>query len=162
MESGRRKFLRASVGLAAFAFGRPTSPMAADSAISIDARLLPGAVAGRATPALLPYDATFVGHLRRIGGDSSGIGSAGIDYAPHRGAEQTLICPAAAGVVIGHRDSSDVSGMTLTIAHGLGWKTEYAHLDARFVGYGTGRVERGDVIAIMGASGTGATRGGTR
>jgi hypothetical protein len=129
--------------------------------IEIDSRLPPGEVAGRQTARLLPYNATFAGHLRRIGGDS-GIGSAGIDYAPHPGAERTLISPVAAGVVIGHRDSLDVSGMTLTIAHGLGWKSEYAHLEARFVGYGSGRVERGDIIAIMGASGTGATRGETR
>jgi murein DD-endopeptidase MepM/ murein hydrolase activator NlpD len=159
---GRREFLRASVGLAATLCGCATSGVASQSTIDVDQHLRPGEVGGRGAAALLPYNATFVGHLRRIGGDSSGIGAAGIDYAPYPGAPQTLICPAAAGVVIGHRDSLNVSGMTLTIAHGLGWKTEYAHLQARFVGYGTGRVDRGDIIAIMGASGTGATRGGTQ
>ncbi len=162
MERGRREFLKTAVGLVATLAGCATADVALRDSIEIDSRLPPGDVAGRQTARLFPFNATFAGHLRRIGGDSSGIGSAGIDYAPHPGAERTLISPVAAGVVIGHRDSHDISGMILTIAHGLGWKSEYAHLEARFVGYGNGRVERGDIIAIMGASGTGATRGGTQ
>src|SRR2546427_10008393 len=47
----------------------------------------------------------------------------------------------------------------LGVGHGLGWKTQYAHLQARFIGYRE-RVERRDVTAVMGASGTGASRGG--
>ena len=161
MEPSRREFLKAALGLACTLGGCGTLGSASQGPVDLASFLPPGDVTGRRAPALLPYNASFVGHLRRIGGDS-GIGSAGIDYAPTPGAATTLVCPAAAGMVIGERDSHNVSGMTLTIAHGLGWKTEYAHLDARFVGYGTGRVERGDVIAIMGASGTGATRGGTQ
>jgi Peptidase family M23 len=69
------------------------------------------------------------------------------------------VCPVAAGVVIGAHDNISASGMTLVIGHGLGWKTLYAHLQARFIGYRE-RVERRDVTAVMGASGTGASRGG--
>src|SRR5262249_58864494 len=73
--------------------------------------------------------------------------------------EDTLVCPVAAGVAIGAHDDISTSGMALVIGHGLGWKTYYAHLQARFIGYRE-RVERRDVTAVMGASGTGASRGG--
>ena len=158
---GRRKFFEFGVGLASALSGCVSDPMRDTHGSRPPGPVIPGATE-RGTPPVLAFGSSFRDHIRRIGGDSSGIGNAGIDYAPHPGAERTLICPVAAGIVIGHRDSATISGMTITIAHGLGWKSEYAHLEARFVGYGTGRVSRGDIVAVMGASGTGAGRGGTR
>ena len=160
MTHGRREFLQASAGLVALLSGCATSGVARDDTIDLDPHLRPGSVSGRRAAGLLPFNATFVGHLRRIGGDSSGIGIAGIDYAPEPSVPQTSICPALAGVVTGHQDSHNVSGMTVTVAHGLGWKTVYGHLAARFVGYGSGRIARGDVLAIMGAPVVEASRAG--
>jgi len=97
---------------------------------------------------------SFHEHVRRQDYDVGGI-----DYGPAASNEDTLVCPVAAGVVIGAHDTTSSSGMALVIGHGLGWKTYYAHLQARFIGYRE-RVDRRDVTAVMGASGTGASRGG--
>jgi hypothetical protein len=112
-------------------------------------------VRGRPHPRYL--DATsssFPDHVRR---HEYALG--GIDYGPVGINEDSYICPVAAGFVIGTHDHAPSAGMFLTIAHGLGWKTQYAHLQARFVGF-RDRVERRDIVAVMGASGQGATRGG--
>ena len=82
---------------------------------------------------------------------------AGIDYGPV--AAETFVCPTAAGVVIATMDAHGMSGMVVTVAHGLGWKTIYGHLDARFVASGE-QVRRREVIGVMGASGWGASRSG--
>lgn len=119
--------------------------------IDLRAQLTKGADGGRSYP---PPSASFHAHLR-----SRPDFVGGIDYpevSPH---DETLVCAAAAGVVIGVTDQSTSGGMVLTIAHGLGWRTQYAHLKARSVSY-RDRVARRDVIAVMGASGWGATRGG--
>jgi hypothetical protein len=98
---------------------------------------------------------TFAGHKR----EGPGRGRAGIDYGLLPGEAETEICPVAAGVVIASRDAEGGAGMVLYVAHGLGWKSEYAHLKARFVRY-RDHVNRRELIALMGASGSGATRGG--
>ncbi len=82
----------------------------------------------------------------------------GIDYAPVYGTE-TEVCPVAAGAVTGAVDNEPMGGMYLTIAHGLGWKSEYNHLRARYVGHPDSPARR-EVIGIMGRSGRGATRPG--
>ena len=97
---------------------------------------------------------SFQDHVRRQDFDLGGI-----DYGPAAANDDTLVCPVAAGVVISARDNTASAGMMLGVGHGLGWKTHYAHLQARFIGYRE-RVERRDVTAVMGASGTGASRGG--
>jgi hypothetical protein len=82
-----------------------------------------------------------------------------VDYAPAAVAAETFICPAAGGVVYDQADAGSFTGMYLLVVHGLGWKTLYAHLSARYVSVGD-RVERCGVMAIMGRSGKGATRPG--
>ncbi len=82
----------------------------------------------------------------------------GIDYAPIAGGD-TAVCPIAAGAVTGAVDNERMGGMYLTIAHGLGWKSEYNHLQARYVGH-PDAVARREVIGLMGHSGQGANRPG--
>ena len=84
MERGRRDFLKTALGLACAVSGCATAGESSRGLIDLTPRLIPG-VSGRQTPALPPFSASFAEHLRRISGDSSGIGSAGIDYAPHPG-----------------------------------------------------------------------------
>jgi murein DD-endopeptidase MepM/ murein hydrolase activator NlpD len=97
---------------------------------------------------------SFPDHVRR-----AELSLGGIDYGPAAIGADTEVAPAAAGTVIKAVDNETYGGMAITIAHGLGWKTDYAHLQARYIGYRE-RVERRDLIAIMGASGLGASRGG--
>lgn len=124
-------------------------------ASSIGGLLASCAPAGRGfAPYLDPRWSSFHDHLRWAP-DSVG----GIDYGPLPSAADTLVSPVAAGVVIATVDAHGVSGMVVTIAHGLGWKTIYGHLQARFVADGE-RVQRREIIAVMGASGWGASRGG--
>jgi murein DD-endopeptidase MepM/ murein hydrolase activator NlpD len=99
-----------------------------------------------------PATSTFAGH-RGPGG-----GRAGVDYGRVWGQPETEICPAAAGVVSALDDDHPTGGLMLYVSHGLGWRTEYAHLKSRFARVGD-RVERRDVIGLMGASGRGASRG---
>ena len=109
---------------------------------------------GRAFPGYFDSGtSSFRDHIQR-----EALSFGGIDYAPTAG-EDTLITPVAAGTVITVFDVSAYGGMTITVAHGLGWKTLYAHLQARFVDVRE-RVDRRQVMAIMGATGLGATRGG--
>ncbi len=72
----------------------------------------------------------------------------GLDIANRRG---TPIVATAAGKVVSVRYNGSL-GNTITIDHGYGFKTRYGHLHDSKVKVGQ-RVERGDVIAVMGSSG---------
>jgi hypothetical protein len=63
---GRREFLRASAGLAAILAGCAPSGAARGDTLDLDPHLVPGAVSGRRAAGLLPFNATFAGHLRRL------------------------------------------------------------------------------------------------
>lgn len=157
--TSRRGFLGVAVAAGAALTVNGCASAPTGMRIDIAPRLTPLASGRRYAP-YLPQSASFLDHMNRMGGGASGVGLAGIDYAPIPNEATTLICPAARGIVIGHRDAQTMSGMTVTLGHGLGWKTEYAHLEARYVGYRSGWVDRRDVIAVMGAAGLGANRGG--
>jgi hypothetical protein len=112
-------------------------------------------VTGRGFPPYLDVgSSSFPDHVRR-----PELSLGGIDYGPVAVREDTLVAPAAAGTVIKAVDNQTYGGMGITVGHGLGWKTDYAHLQARYVGYRE-RLERRDVFAVMGATGLGASRGG--
>jgi murein DD-endopeptidase MepM/ murein hydrolase activator NlpD len=98
---------------------------------------------------------TFQGHVSRPA--AGGVTAGGIDYAPLPGHDPTAVCPVAAGVVIASSPHSGYCGVRLVVGHGLGWKSEYCHLQSRGARYGD-PVRRGQSIALMGASGTGASR----
>lgn len=97
---------------------------------------------------------SFPDHVRR-----PELSLGGIDYGPVAVGGDTYIAPAAGGTVIRAADNETYGGMAVMVAHGLGWKTDYAHLKARYIG-DREHIERRDVMAIMGASGLGASRGG--
>ena len=72
----------------------------------------------------------------------------GLDLGGQTGME--IACPAD-GVVIftGHRGGY---GVTVVVHHGFGLQTHYAHLSRYMVRVGQ-RVQRGEVIALMGSTG---------
>lgn len=72
----------------------------------------------------------------------------GLDIASQRG---TPIVATASGKVVSVRYNGSL-GKMVTIDHGYGFKTRYGHLHEAKVKVGQ-RVERGDVIALMGSSG---------
>ena len=126
----RRAFL-GGIGAAVAGCATTSGPV---GPLDLAPRLTP-LVADRSRAPYLPHGASFFDHVNRVGvGSAGGASVAGIDYAPLPSSIETLICPPARGLVIGQRDAHTVSGMTLMIAHGLGWKTEYGHLESRFVG----------------------------
>lgn len=146
-------------GLLAFA-GAVTSSVVGcttgASRIDLAPQLTPTVEASRSHPPLLANSATFLNHINRGAGSGANLG--GVDYAPVPGEAETDVCPVAAGVVINSVERSFGGGTFVTIAHGLGWKSEYSHLERRFVRY-RDRVDRRDVVARMGSSGWGAARG---
>ena len=146
----RRDFL--ALGLAGLASA--CAPDAPRGLIDLTPALATGVRDRQHPPYLRLGTSSFQDHVRR---QDYNLG--GIDYGPAAANEDTLVCPVAAGIVISAHDNVTSAGMTIGIGHGLGWKTQYAHLQARFIGYRE-RVERRDVAAVMGASGTGASRGG--
>ncbi len=73
----------------------------------------------------------------------------GIDYAAPTGSK--VIAPAAGIVRLAHRDLF-YSGGTLIIDHGHGLSSSFLHLSDILVSEGS-RVERGDSIALVGATG---------
>ncbi len=154
----RRRFV--ALAAAGFAAGCASASTGRAGGIALQSLLdpLPGS-AGRPTPPLLSLGSTtystFAGHVTRRAGSGYTLG--GIDYGPLPGHHDTEVCAVAAGVVIGSTDHSGSGGVRLTIGHGLGWKTEYNHLKLRLATYRQ-RVRRGERIAVMGASGTGASR----
>ncbi len=81
---------------------------------------------------------------------------AGIDYAPT--GEETEIVPVAEGVVYGHF-THPVGGRVAVIHHGLGFVSQYFHLQERTVGLGD-FVTRDTVIGLMGDTGSGARTAG--
>ena len=146
----RRDFL--ALGLAGLASAcAPDTPR---GLIDLTPALATGVRDRQHPPYLRLGASSFQDHVRR---QDYNLG--GIDYGPAAANEDTLVCPVAAGIVISAHDNVTSAGMIIGIGHGLGWKTQYAHLQARFIGYRE-RVERRDVAAVMGASGTGASRGG--
>lgn len=159
----RRRFVALT---ASFVAGCASAPTGRAGRIALPALADPllGS-AGRPVPPLLSLGSTtystFAGHVTRPAGGGYTLG--GIDYGPLPGHADTDVCAVAAGVVIGSTDHSGSGGVRLTVAHGLGWKTDYNHLKLRVATYRQ-RVRRGERIAVMGASGTGASRveiGGT-
>lgn len=159
--SHRRRFLRTgAAGVVAGALApwlQGCATVISDSTrINLTSKLTKAISAARSRPPLLASSPRFFDHVNR--GAGSGVTLGGVDYAPLPDLE-TEICPVAGGMVVGAHDQNFSGGMELIIAHGLGWKTQYSHLKARFVGY-RDSVSRRDVIALMGSSGWGATRGG--
>jgi len=154
----RRRFLERSVGALAGAAVSSSIGGCSTQASRIDLapRLTPAAGSRRAQPPLLGSGATFLNHINR--GAGSGVNLGGVDYAPLPGETEVEVCPVAAGVVINSIERSFSGGTFVTVAHGLGWKTEYYHLERRLAGY-RDRVARRDVVALMGSSGWGAARG---
>jgi len=152
---GRREFLRhGSIALLGGAIGGALSGCSqttSDAKVRLDLKLESTLTSSRHRPPYRSASPSCLDHMRR------GEGCA-IDYAQIQGLHQTEICPAARGVVIGVRNHP-MLGMFSTIAHGLGWKSMYAHLQARHAQVGD-TVARRDIVAIMGNSGTGGTRGG--
>jgi len=73
----------------------------------------------------------------------------GVDYAAPTGSK--VIAPAAGFVRLAHKDLF-YSGGTLIIDHGHGLSSSFLHLSDILVGEGS-RVDRGDVIALVGATG---------
>ncbi len=159
----RRHFLRLSgAGLAGFVLPLGRAPLAAEAPggkkpLDVTTALRRRGTGSRPAPAYLREN-NYAQHVNRTGaGREYDLG--GIDYAPVQWFKATEICPVAAGAITAHRDDVKYGGMVLTVAHGLGWRTEYAHLDARYKAYPE-RVTRREVIAIMGRAGQGATRSG--
>jgi hypothetical protein len=154
----RRRFLRQGLGGLAAAAGALSLDGCAPAADRIDlARRLTAAPGPpRSRPPLLASSPSFLDHINR--GAGSGVSLGGVDYAPLSGQAETEVCPAAAGVVTSATERNFSAGTVVTVAHGLGWKTEYAHLKRRFASYAD-PVGRHDVIALMGSSGWGAARG---
>jgi murein DD-endopeptidase MepM/ murein hydrolase activator NlpD len=161
----RRHFLRftgtaglcVAAGLAAPLRSARSGNLEADrTAIDLSRRSARSADAGRSRPSYL-HGNDYAQHVNR---PQMEYNLGGVDYAPASGpAGETEVCPVAAGAVTGAVDDEPMGGMYLTIAHGLGWKTEYNHLRARYVGHPDTLVRR-EVIGIMGRSGRGATRPG--
>ena len=82
-------------------------------------------------------------------------GAAGIDYAPL--SAETEIIPIAAGVVVTHNPFNSFGGNSVVIYHGLGYYSYYRHLRENSVRVkATNNVSRDSVIALMGATGSGA------
>ncbi|MGB0450455.1 MAG: M23 family metallopeptidase [Porticoccaceae bacterium] len=73
----------------------------------------------------------------------------GVDYAAPTGTK--VIAPAAGVVRLAHKDLF-YSGGTLIVDHGHGLSSTFLHLSDILVSEG-GRVERGDAIALVGATG---------
>lgn len=73
----------------------------------------------------------------------------GVDYAAPTGSK--VIAPAAGFVRLAHKDLF-YSGGTLIIDHGHGLSSSFLHLSDILVGEGS-RVDRGDAIALVGATG---------
>ena len=73
----------------------------------------------------------------------------GVDYAAPTGSR--VVAPAAGIVRLAHRDLF-YSGGTLIIDHGHGLSSSFLHLSDILVSEGS-RVERGDAIALVGATG---------
>jgi murein DD-endopeptidase MepM/ murein hydrolase activator NlpD len=110
-------------------------------------------VSGREHPGHYDHESSnYQAHISRSRDTSMG----GIDYRPFPFAG-TYICPVAKGIVGAAIDDHPEAGMLLVVAHGLGWHTLYAHLHARFVDVRS-RIDRRDVVAVMGKSGIGANR----
>jgi murein DD-endopeptidase MepM/ murein hydrolase activator NlpD len=132
----------------------------ADERIPLRPRLAPLAgAARRPAPPLLAIGsstyATFAGHVNRPA--AGGVTAGGVDYAPLPGDAPTEVCAVARGVVIASSPHSGYCGVLLNVGHGLGWKSGYCHLRSRLATY-RGWVGRGEPIALMGATGTGASR----
>ncbi len=124
--------------------------------VDLDSALKNELKESRAAPQLLSglggkrFD--FNQHTNRpIGLPSTG----GLDFNPV--SYTTEIVPAVSGYVITIRDDHPVSGMLLTLFHPFGYTANYAHLDSRYIRFG--KVERNDIMAVMGRSGSGATAG---
>jgi len=159
----RREFVRQcaqgvlALAGALYGVGRAAAEAGEPSAIDLGPFLGQRSIGRRKAPPLL-HGANYDQHIRRSGpGSEYNLG--GVDYAPVRFFAPTEVCPVAAGAVMGLRDDDKYGGIMLDIRHGLGWKSEYAHLQARYVGF-PARVARRDVLAIRGRAGQGASRSG--
>jgi murein DD-endopeptidase MepM/ murein hydrolase activator NlpD len=157
---GRREFLRLLGVLASLAPGLPGSAVATTrtggrSGWKLGPQLVRAIAEDRPHPAYFTLNgsSTFAGHTHRGDGYTRG----GIDYAPLETPGETLVCPIANGLVTGTNDHASDAGMFISVAHGLGWKTEYAHLAARYVSY-RDPVLRREAVGVMGRSGLGASR----
>ena len=89
----------------------------------------------------------FDEHLSRLDGSLPGLDMSPVAYP-------TEIVPAASGYVNNIVDDYPESGMAITVYHPFGYVTFYAHLNSRYIRYR--KVERNDITAVMGNSGTGA------
>jgi murein DD-endopeptidase MepM/ murein hydrolase activator NlpD len=148
----RREFARRSArwmaGVAA-ALGGCAAPRPVGPALDLSPELTrPGTpLTGRTFPRIF-HGGTFAEHRRR----PEYRALAGIDYAP-AGAE-TEIVPVAAGVVYGYF-SHPMGGNAVVVHHGLGFVSQYFHLQERTVALGD-LVTRDTVVGLMGATGSGA------
>jgi murein DD-endopeptidase MepM/ murein hydrolase activator NlpD len=151
---GGRALLAVGGGLGLSGCATPRVPRAANP-ISLGSLLASKLAGERDHPARSdPRSASYAQHVAR-----PSFNEGGVDYRPARLIGDTAISAVADGVVIGCADNARYAGMSVAIAHGLGWKSEYAHLQARHVRVGD-RVQRREVIAVMGRSGRGANRSG--
>jgi len=84
--------------------------------------------------------------------------SGGLDFGPV--ADIPEIVPAASGHILRTVDDNPGSGMFVLVQHPFGYSTSYHHLSARYEipNRPQAKVERNNVIAVMGSSGSNARR----
>ncbi len=162
MPVSRRQFLTGTAGVIVaagiavpFRLARSGETEPQRTTIDLSRRLARNADPARGMPAYL-HGNNYAQHVCR---PEIEFNLGGIDFAPLAATADTDVCPVAAGAITGSVDNERMGGMYVTVAHGLGWKSEYNHLRARYIGY-PDTVVRREVIGIMGRSGDGATRPG--